>query len=434
MSENSKDNCLLYINQGSDVYRQRLMQIAGKLSSSAEVIEKIKIQYLIVNLFVNLRLTIKNIWYLATFLRTSRLRNVFFDGLRLQNKQNSSFYRFLYVCYYFMIANYLASRTNSQERTWIILPDEAYGNSLIACLCSNPNCIILTNFTDTKSNKLPYCTVLTYSSPLRYKYTDRKLFNFDKTPQSNLHEQWVTEFFARLKRQNNKSRTDWVGDLSRANNLNVTLDPPMKADPKSALVCGHILADFPADRNWAYDSFEAWLFDLLHELKKQFSIVHYKPHPATERYAGEAERLSKLYEHTAFRDVQILPIDKSVNLKSYSAIFSANGSILIEASIIGAAAYSSAYGATCLLPNVNYVYDIRKIKLSSSQKIKKPLDFTQFSLNLFYYYCNEFQNIREIDHWVQNLIEIHECKSKRDKSYQYCDIGDLSVGLIPVDG
>lgn len=434
MSACKKSNCIIYINQGSDVYRQRLIQIARKLSSSPDVIEKIKFQYLIFYLFVNLQLTIKNIWYLVAFFRNSRLRNVFFDGLRLKNKQNNIFYRFLYICYYFLIANYLAIRSHSLDRTWIILPDEAYGNSLIACLCSKPNCTILTNFTDTKSDKLPYCTVLTYSSPLRYRYTDRKLFALDNVPRSKLHEQWVTEFFARLKDVNNKSRTDWVGDLSRGNNIDVSLDPQMKTETKSALVCGHILADFPSDRNWTYNSFEEWLLELLHELKKQFSLVYYKPHPATERYAGEAERLSELYKHPAFKDVQILPIGKSVNLKSYSAIFSANGSILIEASIIGATAYSSAYGATCLLPNINYLHDIRKIELSLSQKINNPLDLTEFSLNLFYYYCNEFQNIHECDHWVQNLIEIHDCKSEQNKSYQYCDVDEFSVGLIPVDG
>ena len=297
------------------------------------------------------------------------------------------------------------------------------------------NCVILTNISDTRGNSLPYCKVLTFSSPVCYKYSDRRLYNLDNISSSNLHFEWVQNFYSSLERQDNKFRSDWIGDLSKGNNLGAIAAASSNVNDKSAVVvCGHILADFPASRNWDYESFEAWLDDLLPKLKNHFPVVYYKPHPGTERYVGEERRLSKLYQREAFQGVDILPLSEAIDLKSYAAIFSANGSVLIEASIEGATAFSSSDGLTCRLPNVTYAPNIDKLDFPSSEYEIEEFDFVKFAPILFYWYCSEFQNIHDYDDWVYNLIELSKYKAEENMAYLYCDVDDVSTGFIPTYG
>lgn len=432
MTNRKNDKCIIYLNQGSETYRDKLTNIGRELSKSAEIVEKIKFKSMVSCIILNFLFSMKNTGFLIKFLRNNRSRNVFFDGLRPRNKQNSILFKLLYTLYYFLIANYLSSKIDTDSKNWVIIPDEAYGNALIACLCSRSNCTILINFTDTKNENLPYCDVFTFSSPEYYQYSDRKLFNLDNVATSNLHLKWVQNFFASLRNRNNISRSDWIGDLVKGNNLRDDTETSNKPiDKKMAVVvCGHVLADFPASRNWDYSSFEAWLDDILPKLKNRFRTVHYKPHPASRRYAGEEDRLSKLYKRKAFQGIDILSATDSIDLKSYSAVFSANGSVLIEASMQGASAFSSADGMTCRLPNVSFVRDVEEIDILECGADKKEFDMVKFAPFLFYWYCREFQNIREYGDWVCNLIGLMSNKSTDNMVYQYCDLDEIGAGLI----
>ena len=120
MANGRNDKCIIYINQGSASYREKLTKIGEKLSSSAEIIGKIKLTSLAICFVSNFLFSMKNIGFLISFLRNYRLRNVFFDGLRLRNKHLSISHKVFYAIYYFLIANYMSSRLDQSSKTGLL--------------------------------------------------------------------------------------------------------------------------------------------------------------------------------------------------------------------------------------------------------------------------------------------------------------------------
>ena len=130
----------------------------------------------------------KKLSQVENFLKTRKHKSLFYDGLRINNRQNSKYYRVMYLFYFLSNLLYLESFKAPNKFNVLIVPDEVYGNSLICAFFSGPNSVVITNFSIPVKKELPYFSVLNFQS-YEYKYESRNYLDLEglvpRTPKKS---------------------------------------------------------------------------------------------------------------------------------------------------------------------------------------------------------------------------------------------------------
>ena len=430
---------IAFLNQGSQSFHRNLEKIGFALDKECLVFKRIDRLKLLKFTVVNLCLIIRSYPKLKNFLKTRKHKSLFYDGLRINNRQNSKYYRVMYLFYFFIQSLYLESFKAPNKFNVLIVPDEVYGNSLICAFFSGPNSVVITNFSHTGKKELPYFSVLNFQSCYEYKYESRNYLDLEGLVPGTPQEKWVINFLDNIKNKKSADKSSWGQEIALNNNLNSTDRQSTEPTHNDVLIAGHIFADAPAGQNMEYQTYEEWLFDILPPLKEKFDTVFFKPHPGTDDYQNEYKRMKDIIGNKIFDGVEILDRFQSVNLKNFKWVISCNGTVLFEASLKGVNCLSFAEGLSVHLPQVRFLRnssDLSKINDFDHQNNKNySLSRVNYSSTLirFYWYNRNFIKSHDLDDFAKILKKALLESASKNSVYQFCDLPNGKIGLLPVN-